>query len=135
MKSDRFDAGDAIFSYTREQAIEDGVLVDVSDDARGVGFVLPVALTRSVWEHYVEWTDHDCRRQFYQDRSERLLNVLWTAMQAARRKPSSSVSLFSLWAVPRGGHRIRPRKTTLKLHVGPDDDGSPVLTILLPDED
>lgn len=36
-----------IFSYTRKQAIEDGVLIDVSETtmAREAGFKIPVALT------------------------------------------------------------------------------------------
>ena len=41
---------DVIFRYTREQAISDGVLVDVSDLAREAGFVIPVAITAGVHE-------------------------------------------------------------------------------------
>jgi len=37
-------------AYTRDQAIEDGFLVDVSDMAREAGFKWPVAVTRRVWE-------------------------------------------------------------------------------------
>ena len=44
---------DLIFSYTRAQAIEDGVLVDVTETAKEAGFRIPVALTQSVWAEYV----------------------------------------------------------------------------------
>ena len=44
-----FDSSDLIHSYTRAQAIEDGVLVDVSDVATEAGFKLPVAITRAAW--------------------------------------------------------------------------------------
>lgn len=37
--------GEPIFSYSRKQAIADGVLVDVSEMAREAGFKYPVAVT------------------------------------------------------------------------------------------
>jgi hypothetical protein len=38
-----------IHSYLRKQAIEDGVLLDVSTMGREAGFRYPVALTQAVW--------------------------------------------------------------------------------------
>ena len=43
--------------------------------------------------------------------------------------------LFRLYRVPRDGRSTDAVLTTLKLIVGPGDEGEPVLTILLPDED
>ena len=40
--------GEVISSYSRAQAIEDGVLVDVSSVARAAGIKFPVAMTRTV---------------------------------------------------------------------------------------
>ena len=37
--------GPVIFSYTRQQAIEDGVLVDLSEWAKQEGYAIPVACT------------------------------------------------------------------------------------------
>ena len=48
-----FSESDVIFSYTRSQAIEDGVLVDLSEWARETGFRFPVACTRAVWERCI----------------------------------------------------------------------------------
>ena len=45
--------GEVISAYTRAQAIEDGILVDVSETAREAGIRYPVALTRAVWESCV----------------------------------------------------------------------------------
>ena len=42
-----------IFSYTRAQAIADGVLVDVSELAKQAGFRFPVAVTAGVWAECV----------------------------------------------------------------------------------
>lgn len=38
-----------IFSYTRSQAIADGVLIDVTTLAAEAGFRYPVAVTSAVW--------------------------------------------------------------------------------------
>ena len=40
--------GPIIYAYTRSQALADGVLVDVTEIAREVGFKLPVALTEAL---------------------------------------------------------------------------------------
>lgn len=39
-----------IHSYSRKQALEDGVLVDVTRYAREAGFKVPVAFTRTLFE-------------------------------------------------------------------------------------
>ncbi len=39
-----------VYSYTRAQAIEDGVLVDISELAKEAGFKFPVAVTCRVFE-------------------------------------------------------------------------------------
>jgi hypothetical protein len=41
--------GEVISTYTRAQAIEDGVLVDAGSIALEAGFTGPVALTSAVW--------------------------------------------------------------------------------------
>ena len=46
--------GPVIFAYTRAQAIEDGVLVDVSEMASEAGLKHPTALTAAVWAEYVQ---------------------------------------------------------------------------------
>jgi hypothetical protein len=38
---------------SRADAIADGVLIDVSENAKEAGFRYPVVLTRAVWERYV----------------------------------------------------------------------------------
>jgi hypothetical protein len=43
--------------------------------------------------------------------------------------------LFRFYRVPRDGRSTKAELTTLKLIVGPGDQGEPVITILLPDED
>ncbi len=53
--------GPAISAYSRAQAIEDGILVDVSDTAREAGFNIPVAITRTVWNYGDDGAMVSCR--------------------------------------------------------------------------
>ncbi len=125
-----WDDAEIVGVYTRQQAIADGVLVDVSDTAREAGFVLPVALTDSVWQmvQNIPNTPH-CRCQ---DVDGRLWDVLWMARASARRGGASSDLLFQVvMDVPDS----RKCFQALRMVCGPDDAGEPVITIMLPDED
>lgn len=123
-----------IHSYSRADAIADGVLIDVTSVAREAGFKVPVALTAAVWDDCVAWKAEDNKRQVLQDEAGRLWDVLWTAFAAARRARGDQVA-FQLYRVPRGGRGYRPRLTTLRLHISPGDELEPVLSILLPGQD
>ncbi len=126
---------ETIFSYSRAEALEDGVLVDVTAEASETGFRIPVALTAEAWADCVAWDPTDSDRQTYQDERGRLHDVLWMAQLAARQARRGRETLFSLYRVPRGGRGIKPRLMTLKLTIGPGDVGEPVVTIMLPSED
>jgi hypothetical protein len=128
--------GKVISTYTRAQAIEDGVLIDPGPMAKEAGFKWPVALTVNAWADCVAWTDADSQQQVHQDQSGRLWDVLYMASHAIRTsKDSGDRILFQLYRVPRDGHSTEAVLVTLKLIVGPGDAGGPVITILLPNED
>ena len=127
--------GEVIYSYSRAQAIEDGVLVDVSETAKEAGFRFPVAITQAAWGDCVAWSDEDNARQCYQDESGRLWDVLTMLLYAIRRSNEGSNIPFQLIRIPRGGRAIKAREMTLKAICGPGDDMEPVITIMLPDED
>jgi hypothetical protein len=128
--------GEVISTYSRAQAIEDGVLVDVGEMAIEAGFRIPVALTSAAWSDCVVWSDADSERQVYQDQSGRLFDVLYMAHHAIRSSRSGGDRLtFELYRVLRDGKSTKAAITTLKLIVSPGDQGEPVVTILLSDED
>ena len=128
--------GEVVSVYTRAQALADGVLIDAGPMAREAGFRWPVAVTAGVWADCVAWDDTDSERQTHQDQSGRLWDVLFMAAYAARANADAgSELLFELYRVPRDGQATEAELTTLKLVVGPGDDGKPVMTILLPNED
>jgi len=129
--------GDVISTYTRAQAIEDGVLIEISPLAKESGFnEWPVAMTAGAWADCVAWSDRDSQTQVYQDQSGRLYDVIFMAFQAiCLSREIGDRLLFRLYRVPRDGHSTDAGLTTLKLIVGPGDSGEPVITILLIDED
>ena len=128
--------GEVISTYTRAQAIDDGVLIDAGSMASEAGFKWPVALTSAVWADCVAWTEDDSEQQVHQDQSGRLWDVLYMASHAIRTaKDSGDRLLFQLYRVSRDGHSTEAVLVTLKLIIGPGDAGEPVITILQPYED
>jgi len=128
--------GEVISSYTRAEALADGVLIDAGPMAKEAGFRWPVAITAAAWADCVEWEAVDNRRQTHQDRSGRLWDVLFMAAYAVRTNHEIQAELrFKLYRVPRDGRSTKARLTELKLIAGAGDEGEPVLTICLPTED
>jgi hypothetical protein len=127
--------GPVIHTYTRAQAIADGVLADVTDTAREAGFRWPVALTAAVWDYCVAWPDDTG----LQDETGRLWDVLYMAHIAIRSIATGTTPPnrlpYELHVVPRGSTTGQALSQTLHLHAGPGDDGEPVVTIMLPNED
>lgn len=131
-----FTDADFVYTYTRAQALADGVLADASALAREAGFKIPVALTAAAWADCVAWSAADTERTGVpQDETGRLWDVLWMASCAARRHRDANADRvpFEVLRVPRG--RRRATRCALVLHIGPGDGGEPVLTIMLPGED
>jgi len=127
--------GEVIYAYTRAQAIADGVLIDVTRDATEAGFRYPMAITQTAWEDCVAWTDDDSNKQTHQDQRGRLWDVLWMARMAVAENKNASTVHYKLYRVPRDGKTREARLTQLKIHIGPGDQGEPVLTVMLPTED
>lgn len=121
--------GEPIHTYTRKQAIDDGVLVDVSDLARQAGIKYPVAMTVEVWAECVE-VPHGVTCQ---DETGRLWDILWMLSLAARRSEGSEIQ-FGVYV--RNSNRAgTPPLVKLKAMCGPGDDAEPVITIMFPNQD
>ena len=128
--------GPVLFAYTRAQAIEDGVLVDVSETAREAGFKIPVALSRSVWERLVALPEG---YKGFQDEAGRLWDVLWMARHYALRASNSDrVRMCVLVRDVRKDlldSNRPPRRHFPIVAIGAGDRGEPVITILWPEDD
>jgi hypothetical protein len=127
--------GDPIHTYSRAQALADGVLVDVSHMAREARFVIPVAVTDSVWETFITWNDIDSQKQTYQDTEGRLWDVISMLRFNIASRPDSCSFIYNLSVVPRDGKSKKAKLIQLKAVVSGGDNGEPVITIMLPTED
>ncbi len=124
--------------YTRTQAIKDGFLVDVSQMAKEAGFLIPMAVTSTVWGQYIAWEAQDTERQVYQDTTGRLWDVLYMLRMTGKHLKSLTLNsslTYALRVVPRGGKHRTPKLIRLKAVLSQGDHGEPVLTIMLPGED
>lgn len=131
-----FDGFEVISSYSRAQALEDGVLVDAGTMAREAGFRVPVALTEAAWADCVAWCDADAVRGAEgQSEEARLWDVVYMAAHAARLHKHSGTDrvVFGVMRVPRGQRRME--RVELVVHIGGGDQGEAVATIMRPNED
>lgn len=122
-----FDDAEVIHSYSREQAIKDGVLVDVSPIAEQAGFKVPVALTDSVWAR-LEPSERDA--QLGQSVEGRLWDVLMVLRVHASTSDADIVNFEVVIAEGGEQHTIH-----LKSVIGPGDTPDPVVTIMFEHED
>lgn len=129
--------GPVIHSYTRAEAITDGVLVEVPEIAsRAAGFKVPMAMTATAWGATVG---------FGTDLAELLAKataVLAAAMLEYRQsehrarmglgEPVGDCLFFAYDAEREdGGVDV----VQLKMQIGPGDNGEPVGTVMLQGED
>ena len=136
--------GPPISIYTRADALSDGMLVDVSEMAREAKFRIPVAVTTSVWEECIYWPEDEANG-YGQSTDGRLWDVLFMAhCEIASARGNEQDLEYKLNVIPRG---TKPENTgaiddftgaelrTLKINIGPGDNGEPVITIMQPNED
>jgi len=119
-----------IHAYTRAQALEDGVLVDLSQLAREAGFRWPLAVTRAVWDVLEPSEDLKREGQSWTGRAWDMLFILRVSLRQSR--DGREVRLAPLFIRRPGG---APGPVALRAVSGPGDDGEPVITVMLADED
>jgi len=140
--------GEPIYSYSRAQAIADGVLVDLTtatDEAgqrlcQQAGFKVPVAMTRAAWAKTIEaggtWKPSSngeiLELSNEQSLTGRLWDVLWLLRSACDRSSSTDRVHFQVLVDVHGdGHQA---VVNLWAICSPGDDANPVITILLEEE-
>lgn len=119
-----------IFSYTRKMAIEDGVLIDVTANAKEVGFSLHTVVTDNLFHGYVvppAGLDGEGQSML-----GRLHDLLMLARVAAGGQPDGDRVSFKVAFLMRPGHL---ETVQVILHIGPGDHGEAVLTLMLPEDD
>ncbi len=92
--------GEVIDRYTRAQAIEDGVLIDVTNVAKDAGFVFPVAVTSRVFHEVIVPPEEAASFQDDVGRLWDMLSIL--KMEVKRSKPGQSrIDFFSWYRISR----------------------------------
>lgn len=139
--------GEPIHTYTRTQAIRDGVLIEPNPElVKESSIAWPLAMTAAAYADTVTWTEADEKRKPYgtgQDESGRLwdvLTMLGFGMRSHIRTRGANVTAgtripVTLVRVPREGRGVTPRRVTLHAVIGPDDNGAPCITLMQPQED
>jgi len=122
--------GEPIFTYSRAQALEDGVLKDVTDGAAAMGFKVPVAIAINCWNENVAWpSEEPMERLGYETAREYiLLHEAMRHMLATRDKPVSGDLEFEVPALRYPDQEIELNRVFV--NVGPGDEGEVVVTIM-----
>ena len=116
--------GPVIYSYTRAQAIEDGVLVDLTQfETVRQHWKLHMACTDTVW-NAIENAVREHGKDF-----EGIMHDISTMAKIAIGKATTSEDTILFTVIIGKAHK------NLKLHIGPGDTETPVLTLMLPGED
>ncbi len=122
---------DLIYSYTRAQALADGVLIDVSDFAREAGFKLPVAVSDTLYHGYLTPPLELAKE------GQSLDGRLWDTLSVLRYaiKSASATDRLSFTVLFAQASDATPVSVDLLAVCGPGDSGEPVITIMLPSDD
>jgi hypothetical protein len=121
---------ECIYSYTRKQAIDDGVLIDVSNLASEVGIRFPVAVTSALYSGHI--TPSEDLEQCGQSVSGRLWDVLIMLRFLAANSNEATLR-FDVFFLMEPGSEPEPVKIKAMCH--PGDNREPVITIMYPEED
>lgn len=121
-----FEDADVVFRYTRKQALEDGVLVDISELAQEAGIRFPVAVTQGVLEVL---NDTSVPGQDFKGRAWDMLMIFRMACRATKGDEIHFVTLFAK------ADSREPVPVSMWAKCGPGDDMEPVVTIMLEGED
>lgn len=121
---------DLVSVYTRDDALHDGTLIDVSKVAGEAGFKVPIALTMSAFRSIEPSSEEKC---YGEDLRGRLHDLFWLMRLALRRNSHIEASRidFQMNLYQDGKHT----SLALQALLHPGDRDEPVITILLPNED
>ena len=121
---------EVIYSYSRQDAIADGVLIDVSKEAKETGFKVSVAVSDHLYRGYVVPTKE--MEDEGQSTRGRLHDLLMMANFAARKGKNENRIYFEVLFQTRPENLEKIKCLSI---IGPGDYFEPVLTIMLPEDE
>ena len=123
--------GEVIYSYTRAQAVADGLQVDVSKVAAEAGIRFPVFLTRTVFDSFVTVPEGVTG----QDEAGRLWDIVWMLRFGILRSRPGCDRIPVAFYVRNDNRASRPVRLLAVCSATDIDDARPAITIMMPDED
>lgn len=136
--------GEVISSYSRAEALADGVLIDVTETAKEAGIVYPVAISQGLWGEYIEVPES---LKGIQDLQGRLWDVLTMFRFSAKttkmaddgvvesqRCGHQTMFFKTIFQMPSTRGTPKMETVSIKSICGPGDNAEPVLTFMLPEE-
>lgn len=136
-----FSDSDLIFSYTRADALSDGVLIELPT-AKNWGFKVPVAITAGAYGRCIAWNEPDPKLgEILRLREDMVLTCAMREARAHQRRLKAGEQErpdqidFQVETVVQEGDGVEVRKVDLYMVIGPGDQGEPVGTIMLIGED
>ena len=120
-----------IYTFTREDAIESGALVDLTKEAEQAGFKIPVAMSAGLYHEYVKPSEElEAAGQSFEGRLHDVLMMLRYA--AKDRWDGTRVEFEVLFQVEKTPSF---KKVLCIAAVEGDSNGNPCLTIFRPEDD
>ncbi len=113
----------------RQQAIQAGILIDVTEDAKKLGLTFPITVTKPLWDIGIAPIEGISE----QDKTERLRDVLmaFRLRLAGQTTLSPLIDFPAMLALPPGGV---PQPVPLFALIQPDEQNRATATLLLPNE-
>lgn len=127
MTDDTF--GEVIFSYTREDAINDGIYIKVNGEAKEAGIHFPVCISSNLYHKHID----PKQMPVGQDKDARLWDVLHTFRNSAMENGGSFMK-FEVYFL---NEDLSGKLVTLCASCEPKSmtDQSPAINIFLPEDD
>lgn len=116
-------------SENRQQAIQAGILIDVTADAKKLGLTFPVTITKPLWEVGIA----PLSTMSEEDKSARVRDVLmaFRLRLAGQTTLSPLIDFPAMLAMPPGAV---PQPVPLFALIQPDEENRAMATLLLPNE-
>ena len=130
IESGPFAGFEVVHRCTRAQAIDDGVLMDVTTQAKVCGFRIPVAMTSTLFGDCWQWAE-DVAQGDEEPSGERFVSwVLRFACETIRASGQTGKDRLPLSLSYFSG-----KPTHALVHIGPGDDGEPAATLMYSGEE
>ena len=114
-----------IYTYTRQDAINDGIFVDVSEVAKELGFNIPVAITSNLFNTYIKKeTETETNR-----RLKIFLRITWENISLHPQRDTLTLLTTKAYFDDK-----TPTDVWIALEAQSPTDPSPAINILLPED-